>query len=82
VALGLLLGKQIGGFRLTWANLSKQATYMQLYGIALLCGIGFTMRLFIGPRLADSETLQEGIKLGVHGLPSFCRDQARVAAWL
>lgn len=55
VFLGLFLGKQIGilGFvfvaiKLKLAQLPKGATWVSLYGTAVLCGIGFTMSLFIG----------------------------------
>uniref|UniRef100_UPI0040575E6B Na+/H+ antiporter NhaA n=1 Tax=Candidatus Electronema sp. TaxID=2698783 RepID=UPI0040575E6B len=55
VALGLFVGKQIGVFSLCFAavklkiaELPKSADWMGLYGVALLCGIGFTMSLFIG----------------------------------
>lgn len=53
IALGLFLGKQLGVFgfawlmiRLKWAELPAKS-WAQLYGAALLCGIGFTMSLFI-----------------------------------
>lgn len=55
VALGLLPGKQAGGFLLAalairtgLARLPEGSNWLQLYGVALLCGIGFTMSLFIG----------------------------------
>jgi NhaA family Na+:H+ antiporter len=55
IALGLFLGKQIGVFGLCWltiklgiAALPKGMSWRALYGIAALCGIGFTMSLFIG----------------------------------
>src|SRR5690606_7925095 len=54
IALGLFLGKQCGIFSFTWilvklglAQLPHQVRWRQLYGAALLCGIGFTMSLFI-----------------------------------
>jgi Na+:H+ antiporter, NhaA family len=73
VALGLFVGKQVGVFTFSWAaiklglaDLPANATWMQFYGVALLCGIGFTMSLFIGllafPTSAD---LQDATKLGV-----------------
>jgi len=55
IILGLFLGKQIGVFGMSYlfiklklCKLPDQATWLQLYGTAVLCGIGFTMSLFIG----------------------------------
>lgn len=55
VALGLFLGNQIGVFGFSWcaiklgfAKLPQGVSWLQLYGVAALCGIGFTMSLFIG----------------------------------
>lgn len=55
VALGLFLGKQIGIFgaifacvKFSLAPMPRGATWVQVHGLALLCGIGFTMSLFIG----------------------------------
>jgi NhaA family Na+:H+ antiporter len=55
VAAGLFAGKQLGIFAavrlsvaLGLASRPRGATWLQIYGIALLCGIGFTMSLFIG----------------------------------
>jgi NhaA family Na+:H+ antiporter len=73
IALGLFLGKQLGVFGLTYgavrlglAALPDGASFRQLYGIALLCGIGFTMSLFIGLlAFPDSIVLQDAVKIGV-----------------
>jgi len=73
VALGLFLGKQAGVFltvyaviRTGYAALPAGATWRQMYGIAALCGIGFTMSLFIGLlAFPDDANLQEQLKLGV-----------------
>lgn len=73
IAMGLFFGKQFGIFltsvtiiRLGWADLPMHASWRQLYGVALLCGIGFTMSLFIGLlAFPDSVTLQNELKLGV-----------------
>lgn len=55
IILGLFFGKQIGvmlfSFIAVWvgvATLPKDINWKQLYGISFLCGIGFTMSLFIG----------------------------------
>jgi len=62
IALGLFIGKQLGVFglcwcaiKLKWTNMPKDMSWGSLYGIAALCGIGFTMSLFIGS-LAFEET--------------------------
>ncbi len=54
IAAGLFLGKQVGVFGFAWlairagfARLPADARWLDIYGIALLCGIGFTMSLFI-----------------------------------
>lgn len=54
IAAGLFFGNQIGVFGLSWlavkagiARLPEGAGWLQLYGVAALCGIGFTMSLFI-----------------------------------
>jgi NhaA family Na+:H+ antiporter len=73
ITLGLFLGKQIGVFGFGWAairaglaDLPAGASWTQFYGIALLCGIGFTMSLFIGLlAFPDSQALQDQTKLGV-----------------
>jgi len=73
VALGLFVGKQVGIFafswltiRMAWADLPANATWAQFYGVALLCGIGFTMSLFIGLlAFPTSPELQDATKLGV-----------------
>ena len=73
IALGLFLGKQLGVFGAAWlavrsgrAELPAHATWAQLYGIALLCGIGFTMSLFIGGLAFPGEAARmDAAKLGV-----------------
>lgn len=62
IALGLFVGKQLGIFSLCWlcikmkiADLPSGVSWLSLYGISALAGIGFTMSLFIGS-LAFEET--------------------------
>jgi NhaA family Na+:H+ antiporter len=71
-AAGLFVGKQAGVFAATWlairlrlADVPEDATMLQVYGVALLCGIGFTMSLFIGLLAFDDPLLQAEVKLGV-----------------
>lgn len=73
VALGLFLGKQIGVFlaatlaiRTGLASLPEGSNRVQLYGVALLCGIGFTMSLFIGNlAFPGAPELIDEVKVGV-----------------
>ena len=67
VILGLVVGKQLGIFsfswaaiRLGWAQKPDGANWQQIYGVAALCGIGFTMSLFIGS-LAFEHLPQEDL---------------------
>jgi NhaA family Na+:H+ antiporter len=62
IAAGLFFGKQIGIFGLCWLAIKMKITslpnnmnWSSLYGTAALCGIGFTMSLFVGS-LAFEET--------------------------
>ena len=72
VILGLFFGKQIGVFGVIWlANflgISKKpdsVSWRHLYGLACLCGVGFTMSLFIGTLAFDSTMLETEVRLGV-----------------
>ncbi|MDX1695150.1 MAG: Na+/H+ antiporter NhaA [Ketobacteraceae bacterium] len=65
IALGLFLGKQIGIFglcwlviKLGWAKLPQGVSWLSLYGTSALCGIGFTMSLFIGSLAFESASNQ------------------------
>ena len=70
IAAGLFLGKQVGVFGAVWiadrlgiADAPAGASWRQVYGIALLCGIGFTMSLFIGGLAFPAQG--DAVKLGV-----------------
>ena len=71
-AAGLVLGKQLGVFgavmlaaRLKLAQLPSGVTRPQLYGGAILCGIGFTMSLFIGDLAFRASPRGDEVKLAV-----------------
>ncbi len=72
IILGLFIGKQIGIFAALFAairfGLSPKphgAGWAQIYGVAILCGIGFTMSLFIGGLAYTDTALQVEVRLGV-----------------
>jgi Na+:H+ antiporter, NhaA family len=73
IAAGLFFGKQIGIFgavaaahRLGIASKPHGTSWLQVWGIAILCGIGFTMSLFIGAlAFASDAQLYEQAKIGV-----------------
>lgn len=73
IILGLFVGKQIGVFgaawlavRMRWAGWPEGATMSQVYGVALICGIGFTMSLFLGLlAFPSSPQAQDAVKIGV-----------------
>lgn len=74
IVLGLFIGKQVGVLgtvwlsvkTTTWAKLPVNTNWLELYGIALLCGIGFTMSLFLGTLSFQSEARYiNEVRLGV-----------------
>jgi NhaA family Na+:H+ antiporter len=73
IAAGLFVGKQAGIFGAVWLSVRfgfayrlRGATWLQVYGVTLLCGVGFTMSLFIGAlAFAGDPALIEEAKLGV-----------------
>ncbi len=72
IALGLILGKQLGIFGFTWASvklglcsLPEGVNWRHVYGGAALAGIGFTMSLFIGTLAFDDPDHQVAVRLGV-----------------
>jgi NhaA family Na+:H+ antiporter len=73
IGAGLVFGKQIGIFGavaiadwLGFARRPADSTWMQIWGVSVLCGIGFTMSLFIGAlAFPAAPILVEEAKLGV-----------------
>jgi NhaA family Na+:H+ antiporter len=73
IAAGLFLGKQVGIFAAIWLSVRfgiatklKGASWIQIYAVCLLCGIGFTMSLFIGALAFPGQPeLIEEAKIGI-----------------
>jgi len=74
IALGLVVGKLVGVFGATWlairlgvGQLPEGANWLHLLGAALLCGIGFTMSLFIATLAFQGEAAQLAVasRLGI-----------------
>jgi NhaA family Na+:H+ antiporter len=73
IAAGLFIGKQAGVFGAIWladkagfAPRPARTRWMELYGAALLCGVGFTMSLFIGAlAFPASPAAVEAAKVGI-----------------
>ena len=73
ILLGLFFGKQVGvmvfsfiAVKLGAAQMPDNSSWLSLYGVSILTGIGFTMSLFVG-NLAFIENLEyiDGVKIGV-----------------
>ncbi len=73
IMLGLFIGKQLGVFGFSWlairlkiASLPKGSSWRQLYGVAILTGIGFTMSLFVDSlAFSDSQVYKYADKLAI-----------------
>ena len=73
IAAGLVIGKQLGIFSAVWiavktgfAQMPDNASWMEIYGVAILCGIGFTMSLFIGGlAFPGNQLLIDEAKIGI-----------------
>ncbi len=73
IIAGLFIGKQIGIFGTIWVSVKTGlcpkpdgVNWKQLYGLSLLCGVGFTMSLFIGGlAFTDGADTQNAVRLGV-----------------
>jgi NhaA family Na+:H+ antiporter len=72
IILGLFLGKQIGvtlavwlSIRLHWAELPANVSMRNIYGVSILCGIGFTMALFVAHLAFTSNSDLDIAKLSI-----------------
>jgi Na+:H+ antiporter, NhaA family len=72
IIAGLFVGKQVGVFGASFAAVKlgiaewpANASVLQVYGVAILTGIGFTMSLFVGTLAFEDEALQAQIRMGV-----------------
>jgi NhaA family Na+:H+ antiporter len=74
IVSGLVAGKAIGVFAASWllirlagAKLPAEASRMQFFGVCVLCGVGFTMSLFIGTLAFEGQGAgyESQVKLGV-----------------
>jgi Na+:H+ antiporter, NhaA family len=72
IIAGLFVGKQVGVFgaataalKLGIAQRPADASVLQLYGVAVLTGIGFTMSLFIGTLAFDDDGMLTQVRVGV-----------------
>ena len=72
IILGLVLGKFVGislfsrlMVKLKWASLPEGVSWKQIYGVALLAGIGFTMSIFISELAFNDEAFKQIAKVGI-----------------
>ena len=75
IALGLIIGKPVGVFSFSYisvklglAKLPNGVNFKQIFAVALLCGIGFTMSMFLASLAFDSdagETINTLSRLGI-----------------
>ena len=73
IVCGLFFGKQIGVFlfsyiavKLNFATKPRNSSWLALYAVSILTGIGFTMSLFVGNlAFVGSESYMDGVKIGV-----------------
>jgi Na+:H+ antiporter, NhaA family len=74
IMAGLVVGKALGVFSASWlmirftsARLPAGASWLQFFGVCVLCGVGFTMSLFIGGLAFEGEaaSYETQLKLGV-----------------
>ncbi|ALT76718.1 Na+/H+ antiporter NhaA [Paucibacter sp. KCTC 42545] len=88
IAMGLLVGKAVGVFGSSWllikfgaASRPSGASWTQFFGVCVLCGIGFTMSLFIGGLAFEGlgPEFETQVKLGVLGGSLLA---GAIAAWI
>ena len=79
IILGLVLGKQLGIFtvvyimvKMKFVPMVEGSTWPHVYGMSLLCGIGFTMSLFIGGLAFEDDSFAAPVRLGVLGGSLIC----------
>ncbi|NQW06922.1 MAG: Na+/H+ antiporter NhaA [Candidatus Pelagibacter sp.] len=73
ILLGLFIGKQVGVMALSYlavklgaAQMPDNSSWLSLYGVSILTGVGFTMSLFVGNlAFAGSIHYMDGVKIGV-----------------
>jgi NhaA family Na+:H+ antiporter len=73
IIAGLFIGKQLGVFGVTWlfvragwGKLLHGMTWLEIYGVSLVCGIGFTMSLFLGTLSFQHQDMYlDQVRLGV-----------------
>jgi NhaA family Na+:H+ antiporter len=72
ITAGLFLGKQFGILASAWlatrlgiARPPEEATFRHIHGVAAVCGVGFTMCLYIAALAFETEALQNAAKVGV-----------------
>ncbi len=72
IAAGLIVGKQVGVFLMTWLGVTTGiarrpagASWAQIYGASLLAGVGFTMSLFIGTLAFEGPEYAASVRVGV-----------------
>ncbi|MFT7224433.1 MAG: NhaA family Na+:H+ antiporter [Cellvibrionaceae bacterium] len=74
IALGLFFGKQVGIFglcslaiKMGWARFPFNMSWLPLFGVACLCGVGFTMSLFIGSLAFEGTGINQVVdeRLGI-----------------
>jgi NhaA family Na+:H+ antiporter len=73
IVFGLFIGKQLGIFSIIYllvksgiASMPKGANFKQFYSVSLMCGIGFTMSLFVGTlSFNEDQALLNQVRIGV-----------------